>query len=220
MSLYSWARMEPHLQTYDIRPGEFAVYSDASVRGDWRLQLTPGKKPVQARKREGPAMGGWIGWLGCEYTDRPTIAGQAFLGSQGTQTAEYLAAIHALNAVLTHLRLCNVKPQAVVLRVDNETVAKTLVEEWRTEVLTRHKRHALKIVEEIRSAGIDLRVEKVSETNKHHKAAHRLSHSAWDQLFFKKAWRPAEHPPADWSESKAASSSSRSDDELIIFQLP
>lgn len=180
---------------HPIKPDEFALYSDASVRGDWQLKFRDGAPEKATRKREGPAMGSWIGWQGCQHTEMPTVVGQAFLGHQGTQTAEYLAAIHALNAVVAHLRLGGAKPAKVVLRVDNETVAKTLLQQWKTDALTRHKQYAFEIGREIRAAGIDLSVEKVSETNKLHKAAHRLSHAAWDQLLYRKEWRPAADPP-------------------------
>jgi hypothetical protein len=46
------------------------------------------------------------------------VAGQAFLGEQGTQRAEYLAAIYGLAAALTYARLSTV-PDRLVLLVDN-----------------------------------------------------------------------------------------------------
>lgn len=55
-------------------------------------------------------MGAWIGWLDCDPSERPTVAGQAYLGHRGTQTAEYLAAIHALTAALALVQLSSKCP--------------------------------------------------------------------------------------------------------------
>jgi len=182
-----------------VSSGEFAVYSDACVMGAWIMEFRGGES-LTWRKREGPAMGAWIGWLGCEPATRPTIAGQPYLGHQGTQTAEYLSVIHALNAVLAFVRLSGRTPEQVVLHVDNETLEKTLWRDWGTKVLTPHRQLAEKIGHELRDLGVGLAVKLVSVRNVHHKAAHRMSKWAWNQLFYKEQWRPARLPPAEWRE--------------------
>ena len=57
-----------------VNPGEFAVYSDASVRGDWIAAFARGQAPAYRRKREGPAMGAWISYaLGSIRDDMPAF---------------------------------------------------------------------------------------------------------------------------------------------------
>jgi ribonuclease HI len=172
--------------------GEFALFSDASVRGAYLSRSSRGKPQ---RRRNGPAMAAWIGWWGCSPTSRPTVAGQTYLGYQGTNRAEYLAAIHALHAVLAYVRFFRQRPTTVELRLDNECVVKTLRGVWKGRELARH----LAMADEVRAALSDLcitvNVAEVSKTNRHHKAAHRLSTSAWDQVLYKTEWRPENEPP-------------------------
>jgi ribonuclease HI len=188
--------------------GQFIVYSDASIKGDWIRRFSSSGKRAPQRKREGPAMGAWIGWCDCEPSARPTVAGQAYLGVQGTQRAEYLAAIHALGAVLTHVRLNRLQPLELVLCVDNVTVVKTLLTEWATSALRPHWELADRIGRELAAEGISVFINEVSEKHAQHKAAHRMSRSAWDQLFFREEWRPATHPPAEWSQTTPSSTTS------------
>jgi ribonuclease HI len=196
-----------------IAPGEFALYSDACIRAGWR-HYSVGGKPQP--KRYGPAMGAWIGWLGCPPRTRPTVAGQAYLGQHGNNKAEYVAAIHALQAVLVHARLKQIAVERVVLRVDNEVVAKTLKHEWATTDLTPHRVLAEETKAEMEAAGTKVEIQQVSRTNHEFRRAHTMSQQAWDQVLVKTEWRPPKKPP----EPAPAKSSSTSGDELIIFQLP
>lgn len=74
-------------------------------------------------------MGAWIGWHDCDPSSRPTVAGQAFLGKRGTQQAEYLAAVHGLQAVLAYADL-EIVPEQLILHVDNKWLANVLEGFW------------------------------------------------------------------------------------------
>ena len=171
----------------DVVAGVLKLYTDASIMGDF---ISFDRHGNRVRSRVGPAMGAWIGWHDCEASARPTIAGQAFLGEQGTQRAEYLAAIHALAAVLAYARL-NKAPSELLLHLDNTTVVKTLVSEWGANVLARHRDVANRLGTEMLELGIAPRVRQVSEGHPEHKQAHRMSKNAWNQVFSDASWRPA-----------------------------
>jgi hypothetical protein len=117
------------------------------------------------------------------------------------------------------LKLNNTDASRVVLRVDNKTLAKTLLGEWKTGILTPHRELAEKVGQELRARSIEVVVEEVSETNREHRHADRMSKQAWNQVFFKKEWRPQEHPPEQLLIPKKSSSSTLGD-EVILFELP
>lgn len=97
--------------------------------------------------------------------------------------------------------------------MDNETVAKTLRGEWATATLTPYRKLANGVRSELEEAGLVVRIEEVSETNKYHRAAHRMSHAAWDQLLYKEEWRPTAEAPKAWLPSR---NSSTTPDEVSL----
>ena len=140
-------------------------------------------------------MGAWIGWHDCDPSSRPTVAGQAFLGKRGTQQAEYLAAIHGLQAVLASADL-EIVPEQLILHVDNKWLANVLEGFWVADKLRSYDRHAKQIVSALEALGVEFFVDRVSEGHAQHKAAHRMSKAAWNQVFDELTWRPAPRPSA------------------------
>lgn len=183
--------------------GELNLFSDASIQGSYVRHGA-----AITRSRRGPAMGAWIGWHDCDPTSRPTVAGQAYLGVQGTQRAEYLAAIYSLHSVLAYSRIRQ-PPATVVLHVDNKTVANVLVGVWEARALSPHNDLAQEVARALADIGATPQVVLVSERHAHHRAAHRMSKSAWNQLFYETSWRPAVRPPDEWHDG--SQSSTRSD---------
>jgi ribonuclease HI len=174
------------------RPGRFDLYTDASVEGRWLV--AKGSSVAHGRSRNGPAMGAWIGWHDCEHTDRPTVAGQAYLGLRGTQSAEYMAAAHGLNAVLTYAQVAADAPADVVLHVDNQTVFKQLNREWAVSLMANYVRTVRAPIASLEAMGVVVAVVQVSEKDPVHKHAHRLSRTAWNQVFADQSWRPRGKP--------------------------
>lgn len=174
--------------------GVFKLFTDASIQGPWRGRLT-GDHWQWSRTRVGPAMGAWIGWHDCDPSSRPTVAGQAFLGKRGTQQAEYLAAIHGLQAVLAYADL-EIVPEQLILHVDNKWLANVLEGFWVADKLRSYDRHAKQIVSALEALGVEFFVDRVSEGHAQHKAAHRMSKAAWNQVFDELTWRPAPRPSA------------------------
>ena len=86
-----------------------------------RGPLLAGSKRM--RSRRGPGFGAWCGWHGEDLAAGPTFAGQAYLeNDDGTQTAEYLAVIHALGGAVAYgeARRERLRPDEVRLYVDNK----------------------------------------------------------------------------------------------------
>jgi ribonuclease HI len=151
-------------------------------------------------------MAAWIGWHDCDPSTRPSLAGQAYVGNQGTQRAEYLAVVHGLQAVLVYARLRS-KPAHVILHVDNKTVAHTLKGVWTARGLKPYDDMARELITSLEARGIEVCIDHVAEKHPHHKAAHRMSKNAWHQLF-QDSWRPVAKPPVSWS-SRAVTSTRR-----------
>jgi hypothetical protein len=143
-------------------------------------------------------MGAWIGWHDGDPSSRPTVAGQAFLGKRGTQQAEYLAAIHGLHAVFAYAKVETV-PEQLILHVDNKWTANVLQGFWVADKLRAYDRLAGQIVSALQGLGVEFFVERVSEGHTQHKAAHRMSNTAWNQVFDQKTWQPAPRPAAPWN---------------------
>lgn len=89
----SASRVRFRCNAFRVVRGTLNVYTDASIVGE--------KMPdyyVQKRRRNGSDFISWVGWHGCDYPDAPTLAGQACVGPQVTQRAEFHAALHGLEA--------------------------------------------------------------------------------------------------------------------------
>jgi ribonuclease HI len=174
------------------------IYTDASIKGRFWPRFQRYKLTIEPT-RNGPSMGAWIGWHDCEVTERPDVAGMAYLGEHGTQSAEYMALIHGLHAVIAYQNATRKRRQldAVVIGTDNATVANQLNRRWDVKKMRDYydtARHAIGRLEDV---GIDVFVDKVAETNRCHKIAHRMSRQAWNQVLVQKDWRPPDQPP-DW----------------------
>lgn len=108
-------------------------------------------------------------------------------------------AIHGLQAVLVYAEL-ETAPDQVILHVDNAPVAKVLSGTWVADKLRPYDQMATEVISELEALGIEFFVDHVPERHVHHRAAHRLSKNAWNQLFYEMRWRPPPRPPArPWS---------------------
>jgi len=190
--------------------GVLDLFTDASVKGGFVLRRTG-----VSRDHIGPAMGAWIGWHDKDPSTRPSVAGQAFLGRQGTQRAEYLAAIHGLQAVLAYARV-GPKPDRLILHVDNGTVVKTLHGEWTAWQLRPYYEAAVDLIGGLAALGIGFQVESVSEKHPQHRLAHRMSRSAWNHVFFETTWRPPSKPPA--ALTRTASTTTARDADVAFME--
>lgn len=114
----------------------------------------------------------------------------AFLGTLGTQRAEFMALIHGIHAVLAYARTTNEPLDRVVLSVDNKTVALTMNSVWTARELAPYHQAATVAVDQLRATGAEVVIQKVSEKDVHHRKAHRLSKGAWNQVLFDQSWRP------------------------------
>lgn len=138
-------------------------------------------------------MGAWIGWLGNDTTGIPLVLGQAYLGRQGIQRAEYQAAIYGVSAALACFTTAR-RPTELVLHVDNETVFNTLSGAWKTDVLTPLKAAANALGAQLRALGVRPTVVQVSRDHPLLERANQLTQKAWTQLLFDSSWRPPSRP--------------------------
>jgi ribonuclease HI len=172
--------------------GTLNLYTDASVRG--RL-LPKGSKPN--RTRIGPAFAAWAAWHDSDPTERPTLAGQAYIGTHGTQSAEFMAVIHGLSAVVGHYgpRRETVRPDALRLHVDNRCVYMIMVREWIARDLAPFFRAATDLTARLFGMGIEVGLVKVAETDATHKLVHTMSKNAYKQVLTREDWRPGDDRP-------------------------
>jgi ribonuclease HI len=172
--------------------GMLSLYTDASIRG--RL-LPPPSKPN--RTRVGPAFAAWAGWHDSDHAERPTLAGQTYIGTHGTQTAEFMAVIHGLGAVLGHYepRRESVRPAELKLHVDNRCVYMLMVGEWTAKDLAPFFRVATSLTARLFGMGIEVGVVKVPETDTTHKVVHTMSKNAHKQVLAREEWRPSDDRP-------------------------
>lgn len=177
-----------------VRTSTLDLFTDASVEGESWVRERDGNSVAVRRSRFGPAMAAWIGWHDRDRSGRPTVAGMAYVREQGTQSAEYQAAIHGLRAALSYVDVTLLPPARLVLHVDNRTVAKQLNGEMRVERMKRYHQTAKKIIKQLEQHGVVVVVEKVTESHSNHKKAHRMSRQAWNQVFIDKSWAPRKPP--------------------------
>jgi ribonuclease HI len=174
--------------------GTLHLYTDASVRG--RML---GASSKRKRSRRGPAFGAWCGWHGEDFSERPTTAGQAYLGDDhGTQTAEYMAVVYGLGAAVAYgeTRVERIRPHEVVLYVDNLCVYNVLTGEWTArEALGSIHRRASALSARLHGLGMPLGIVKVAESDPTHKIVHTLTQGARNQVLLNPAWRPDAPPP-------------------------
>lgn len=171
-------------------PGPLDLYTDASVVGRWLAGWGE-------RSRNGPGFVAWAGWHGCTLPDRPTFAGQAFVGRQGTQTAEYHAVLQGLAASLTYVQTSRVdaRPEGVRIHVDNAPVYRLIVEDHLPNVLRPHFETMKTLTAALRRLGVEVVAENVSEDHPAHKVAHRMSKQARNQVLIEPGWRPVDDKP-------------------------
>jgi hypothetical protein len=178
--------------THGRDPEPLNLYTDASVRG--RL-LPKGSKPN--RTRNGPAFAAWAGWHDCASTERPTLAGQAYIGMHGTQTAEFMAVIHGLSGALGHYepRRDSLRPETLNLHVDNRCVYLLMIGEWKPDYLAPFYRVARGLTSRLFGLGIEVGVIKVAETDATHKIVHTMSRNAHKHVLTREGWRPSDDRP-------------------------
>lgn len=169
--------------------GTLDLYTDASVRGSFLVDPRHPSVSNQ-RSRRGPAMAAWIGWHDADPSTRPTVVGQAYVGEQGTQSAEYQAALHGLMAVYAYAASQVDPPGLVRLCTDNKTVAHQLRGEWAVGTMKRYYDAIQAITGALEVLSVQVAVEKVTEKDPYHKRAHTLSRLAWDQVLIDQTWRP------------------------------
>lgn len=168
------------------------LYTDACVFGE-RLP----KHYRNKRRRVGPAFVAWAAWHDCDHPQRPTFAGQAFVGECGTQRAEFQAAQHGLSGALGYVRnqAPSRRPEKVVAFIDNQTVVQLMQGAWTPNELQRFYDHTVALCRELADHGVPVIWEQVSERHKIHKVAHTMSKQARHQIL-RPEWRPADDPPA------------------------
>ena len=117
--------------------GALFVYTDASVPDQPKRE--PGKPPP--RQTANHAFVAWCGWHDLYAhpirEDKPTFGGEAYVGTAGSQRAEFLAAIFGLSAAFAYIPplAAGRKPDEVILRVDSSTVERLLNERGGADVL-------------------------------------------------------------------------------------
>lgn len=110
------------------------IYSDASIPD--QPQAPKGLPP--RRQVAGEAFIAWCGWHeGYAQRHDPTFTGEAYIGIQGIQRAEFQAAIHALSAAAAYIwpRVPDRRPDCVILRTDCRDVVRLMDGHGQADIL-------------------------------------------------------------------------------------
>jgi hypothetical protein len=164
--------------------GILRLYTDASVRGP--------KKSDGTRERVGPGFIAWCGWHDGKSSDRPTFAGQAYVGEQGTQTGEFEALLYGLSATIAYaaIRSEGRRPDRVIAHLDNDCDYRIMTRDWKASALAAYYRAAVKLEERLLELGLTISYVKVSDTNRIHRGSvHSMSTQANNQVLVKPEWR-------------------------------
>ena len=181
-----------------MSPDTLYLYTDASVRGRHSVTMKSAKPQVGiTRARYGPATAAWVGWHESDFEACPAIAGTAYVGNQdGTQCAEYQAAIMGMHAAIAYANSTRRRLDSVVLHVDNRTVANQLTRRWAVDKMRVQYEMVRRAMDWLEAVDIAVFVQEVGEKDRGHKVAHRMSKQAWTQVLVEPAWQPADQPPA------------------------
>lgn len=168
--------------------GELCVYTDASLPDAPKVQ--PGKPPPPRRPSRA-----YVAWLGYDHElahdANPCFAGEAYVGIQGSQRAEMIAAIYGLTAAIAYTlpREGSKRPFSIVLRTDNHEVERQLNGRANADVLVRLRKTALSLVQVIKRERIIFTVELASEkTDPMMRAVHGRSREAVRVTTRKNGW--------------------------------
>jgi hypothetical protein len=181
------------------------LYTDASIVGRW---LPGWGEP----SRLGPGFIAWAAWHGCSLPDSPTFAGQAFVGEQGNNRAEFHAVLQGLAATLAYVKSRPVdrRPDAVVVRVDNAPVQRVMCGTDSADVLRPHFETLGIYLRAFKGLGVEVAPELVRDTDQVHKVAHRMTKLAPNQVLVEPAWRPVDDRPPKKPKGKKGKSRTKS----------
>lgn len=128
------------------------------------------------RQRCGSGWVAWAGWYRVEApTERPTFAGQAFVGREGPNTAEFSAVNHGLAAALIYVRKLPTadRPKLLKLGIDSQLVYHVMTSGGGTDLrLARELSDYLR--SQLESVGVSTTPIRVGSGEAAHKAVHTI----------------------------------------------